>query len=654
MLTKGVIHFQKLPSLSNLEHWNRCDASQRKNRSLGGLLILVSLFSTVLSSPAFAGTPASPQGPNVISSVIRGAEVVETVFPGEFSEDLRSIPRLQAPLPGQAIEINPRQQHGGPTVSPPLTIPKVDPLLQSLGRGSFRTQNALRAPSSFDTPLLNFAGQGFSGFVPPDTVGDAGPSHYIQMINGPTGGASFVIYNKSGGILVAQTALETLATSGACITGGGDPIVLYDPLADRWLMSEFANTGNHLCVYISKTNDPVAGGWWTYDFTTPNFPDYPKYAVWPDAYYVSSNENNPAAYALDRTKMLAGLPATSLRFTAPSLPGFGFQALTPADLDGATPPPAGAPGYFMRQVDDELLLGAVTPNDYLEIWAFHADFVTPANSTFTKLPNVLVADFDSDLCGVLFVGCIPQPGTPTTLDPIREVIMWRVQYRNFAGAEKLVGNFAVDVNGLDHAGIRWFELNKTVPAGWLLAQQGTYSPDAAGRWMGSIAMDGCRNIALGYSVSSSTVFPGIRYAGRLASDAPGTLPQGENSIVAGLSSQTFSIRWGDYSSMNVDPADDRTFWYTNEYVVSGFWTTRIASFQFPSCGPKICDADSDGDIDKLDLALISKARGQTAQPGDQRDANGDGKIDVRDVKICIPQCTRPNCFTQSPPFPAEG
>jgi hypothetical protein len=252
----------------------------------------------------------------------------------------------------------------------------------------------------------------------------------------------------------------------------------------------------------------------------------------------------------------------------------------------------------LRQVDDELQFGQHTANDKIEVWAFHADFARPQKSTFIKLPDIPIADFDSDLCGVDFVGCIPQPGTSTLLDPLREVVMWRVQYRNFAGAEKLVGNFVVDVNDFDdHAGIRWFELKKNVPTGWSLAQQGTYSPDAEGRWMGSIAMDGCRNIALGYSVSSESVFPSIRYAGRLVSDAPGKLPQGENSIMAGTASQTAIIRWGDYSSMNVDPTDDRTFWYTNEYIApGGLWTTRIATFKFSDvdmAGRRInCRADS--------------------------------------------------------------
>ncbi|MGR8997988.1 MAG: hypothetical protein ACU88J_02945 [Gammaproteobacteria bacterium] len=584
MLTNSVIHYSKIPDLFNREHCDHNNASQRKTQPPRELLILACVFSTVLSSLSFAGPAATPPDPNII----RGAEVVETVIPSEFNGDLSSLPHVHAPLSGQAIEINPRQQHGGPTVFPPPAFPQLDPLLQSLGRASSLTLSPLRSRSSFAIPKLNFEGQGFSGFAPPDPVGDVGPRHYIQMINGPTGSASFMIYTKSGRVLAPQTALQTLATSGACATGRGDPIVLYDPLADRWLMSEMANTLTDLCVYISKTNDPVKGGWWIYDFTTPELTDYPKYAVWPDAYYVSSNESSPAAYALDREKMLAGLPATSLRFTAPFLPVFGFQALTPADLDGRTPPPAGAPGYFIRQVDDELHYNAFTANDYLEIWTFHADFAAPANSTFTKLPNVPVADFDSDLCGVNFVGCIPQPGTFTLLDPIREIVMWRVQYRNFAGSEKLVGNFVVDVNDFDdHAGIRWFELNKTAPADWSLAQQGTHSPDSAGRWMGSIAMDGCQNIALGYSISSESVFPSIRYAGRMASDDPGTLPQSENSIVAGLSSQTSSIRWGDYSSMNVDPADDRTFWYTNEYILSnGSWATRIATFKFPRCKAK--------------------------------------------------------------------
>jgi hypothetical protein len=350
----------------------------------------------------------------------------------------------------------------------------------------------------------------------------------------------------------------------------------------------------------------VAGGWFLYGFITPNFPDYPKYAVWPDAYYVSTNEANPAAYALDRTNMLAGLPATSQRFTAPDLAGFGFQALIPSDLDGP-PPPAGSPNFFMRHRDDEVHNAGSndTTQDFLEIWEFIVDFVTPANSTFTQVADIPVAEFDSDLCGLTSFFCFPQPGTATTLDPLREVIMWRLQYRNFGTHETLVGNFVTDVTGTDQGGIRWFELRRTPPGvgAWALFQEGTYSPDADNRWMGSIAMDQAGGIALGYSVSSGTTFPSIRYVGRVSTDPLGTMPLGEVTAVAGAFSQSGTTRWGDYSSMNVDPIDGCTFWYTNEFVGDGLpngfgngtgnWTTQIIRFDLPSClnQPPVCDAN---------------------------------------------------------------
>jgi PKD repeat protein len=440
---------------------------------------------------------------------------------------------------------------------------------------------------AFTTPNLNFAGQGFTGAVPPDTVGDAGPNHYIQMVNNSEG-SIYTVYDKSGSNVAGPSLLQDLGSgSGNCATGSGDPIVLYDRLADRWLMSEFADIGNHLCVYISQTPDPVTGGWFLYDFTTPDFPDYPKYGVWPDAYYVSSNESAPAAYALDRANMLTGSAATSQRFTATQLAGFPFQALIPSDHDGASAPPSGAPNYFMRHRDDEVHnAGSNDPSkDFLEIWAFHVDWTTPANSTFTKIADIEVSEFESDLCGLVSFNCFPQPGTTQTLDPLREVIMWRLQYINFGSHETLVGNLVTDVDGTDHGGIRWFELRKTGSGAWTLNQEGTFAPDAASRWMGSIAMDKDGNIALGYSVSSTSVFPSIKYTGRLASDTSGTMTQGENTIINGTVSQTNAERWGDYSAMSVDPADDCTFWYTNEYVGSGGnWQTQIASFKFDSCG----------------------------------------------------------------------
>jgi subtilisin-like proprotein convertase family protein len=489
------------------------------------------------------------------------------------------VPRITRP---------PRATEPRPTAAPPNRLSE-----DALGRS-----NALDEWRVFSSPQLNFEGIPYSNARPPDTVGDAGPNHYIQMVNdGPTGSA-FAVYSKSGNLLAGPLSLQTLGGAGACASGRGDPIVLYDRLANRWLMSEIADTGNHLCVYISLTPDPISGGWLSYDFTTPNFPDYPKYAVWPDAYYVSTNEPSPAVYALDRQRMLSGQTATFHRFTAPELAAFGFQALIPGDHDGPAAPPAGSPNYFMRHRDDEAHnSGANNPAaDFLEIWEFHVDFATPANSTLTGPVNISIAEFDSSLCGLTSISCFAQPGTTNALDPLREVIMWRLQYLNRGTHQTLVGNFVTDVNGADRGGIRWFELRRIGAGSWTLFQQGTHSPDADNRWMGSIAMDKDGNMALAYSVSSSSVFPSIRYTGRLSGDPAGQL-QAETTLIAGGASQTGSpgaTRWGDYSAMSVDPADDCTFWYTNEYIPAGTvqWRTRVGTFKFDTCQIPIVPAIS--------------------------------------------------------------
>jgi hypothetical protein len=548
------------------------------------LALILTAGTLSLATPVLAAKSAAPV-------VIKGAVQSEPVTPAIFSGDIRSLPTLPARKPGDAVREIPRIQHprtqpAATNASPAAAIPPaIDPLLanqQNVQAGS--------ANRAFSSLLVDIPGTSYTGVVPPDPVGDVGPNHYIQMVNSGSG-AVFSVYNKTGGLIAGPTALSTLWTAGgACASGLGDPIVLYDNLAQRWLMSEFASVGNHLCVYISQTSDPIAGGWYLYDFAVPQFPDYHKYAVWPDAYYVSTNESDPAAYALDRNKMLSGLPATYQRFTAPGNLAFPFQSLTPSDQDGATPPPVGAPNYFMRHRDDEAHNpGANDPTkDFLEIWEFHVDFTTPANSSFTGPIEVDVSEFDSDLCGLSAFLCFPQPGTTRRLDPLREVVMWRLQYRNFGDHESLVGNLVTDLDGTNHGGIRWFELRKTGAAPWTAYQEGTYGPDEASRWMGSAAMDNAGNIALGYSVSSTAVFPSLRYAGRLATDPAGTLPQGENVILNGNFSQTSTSRWGDYSSMNVDPADDCTFWYTGEYATSGSsWGTRIASFRFPDCGGSV-------------------------------------------------------------------
>ena len=532
-----------------------------------------------------------------------GAQGSAPVAPGVFAGDTRELPIIPTWHAGETIRQAAPRRITHPQAARVQPIPQLqpDPLLE------VQTRSRVGVPRVFTPPELDFAGQGFTGVVPPDTEGEVGANYYIQAINSNLG-TTVTIYDKStGGVVSGPFTLSDLWNAGGpCVSGGGDPIALYDPLASRWLLSEFASAGNHLCVYLSRNNDPIGGGWLNYDFITPEFPDYPKYAVWPDGYYVTTNESAPAVYALDRAKMLAGQAATFQRFTAPSLSGFGFQALTPADLDGNTPPPPGSDAFFVRHRDDELSPPAVAGSDQLEVWQLHADFTTPANSVFSMATSIAVAEFNSNLCGVANVDCIPQPGTSQHLDALREIVMWRAQYRNFNTYQTLVGNFVTNADGAGTAGIRWFELRRTGLGAWGLFQEGTYAPDSDSRWTGSIAMDGSGNMALGFSISSSAVFPGMRYTGRLSADGLGAMTQPEVTVAGGSFSQTGIDRWGDYSAMNVDPVNDCTFWATNEYITAGgTWATRITRFRYdpptcvdapaPTCGNNVKEVGEDCD-----------------------------------------------------------
>jgi hypothetical protein len=376
---------------------------------------------------------------------------------------------------------------------------------------------------------------------------------------------------------------------GGCQSNFGDPVVMYDDLADRWLLSQFDLSGTlGLCIAISTTPDPT-GTYFLYNFSTPAFPDYFKFGVWPDGYYMSTNTGSPNQYwahVFDRNKMLAGQPATRQ--------GFGGIAnfLMPADVDGTTPPPSGAPGIFYTMYDQGY------PNhpagvDRLALYHFHVDWNTPANSSFTLAQELPLAAYNYTVCGFFVQNCISQPSTSQTIASLSYWPMFRFQYRNFGGSdERMVGNFTVDLNNTNKAAIRWFEVHKN-GGSYSLFQEGTYAPDNAHRWMGSIAMDKMGNIALGYSVSNNTnpsVIPSIRYATRLTTDPLGTL-QGEATMWAGTGVQTGVVRWGDYSNMVVDPVDGCHFWYTTEYHDTndtGFgWNTRVGVFKIPECDGNI-------------------------------------------------------------------
>lgn len=552
-------------------------------RRLFGLLMILSLVGLIIWIPADLTRTAeqmgqrSPAGINLLAGREtqgddQGFWVSEPVEP-VLTRAARDLPPSEV-LPTLDREINPRMNFG-PQPETDFDAPsRPDPLLE------LQAEAPPAQTTGIETPIFNFNGQGYTFLNPPDTNGAVGKDHYIQLINA----TRVAIYDKYTGNLVIPTF--SLSALGGCATNNGDPIVLYDQLADRWFLSEFG-PGNSLCTYVSQTPDPT-GAYYSYQFNTPSFPDYPKYGLWHDAYYATTNETSPAVYALNRSAMLAGLPATAQRFTAPGLAGFGFEALTPADLDGMTQAPAGSPNYVMRHVDTEAHNVVGYPNnDILEIWAFSVDWVTPANSTFTKIADILTAEFDSTLCGLTSFYCMGMPGVPqgatNSLDPLREVIMHRLAYRNFGSHEVLVGNFVTDI-GNNIGGVRWFELRKVGAGAWALYQEGTYAPTTLdNRWMGGIAMDGSGNIALGYNVSSQTIYPSLRYAGRLATDPLGTLPQGEYTLIDG-SAINGSNRYGDYSAMSIDPIDDCTFWFTGEWNDATQWKTRIGAFRFDACG----------------------------------------------------------------------
>jgi hypothetical protein len=520
---------------------------------------------------------------------LQGAMSIEAKTFESLDVDLKTLRILPAWKQGDRLqEVNPRQHYDREDrvieilkKRVPDPLPRIDPLL-GFQRRAFENLGAFSKARELEPGKINIEGQAFTGVNPPDVSGDVSKDHYIQAINS-VDGTSYTIYKKADGSVEAGP-FQLSDLGGQGVTGLGDPIVLYDHLANRWLLSEFTRTpGNAVHVYISKTPDPVAGGWHHYRFDTPTFPDYPKFGVWPDAFYMTSNESDgPAVYAFDRTKMLEGNPQASLqRFLADQLSGFGFQALTPVDLDGAAAPPSGSPFYVMRHRDDEVhnVNSHVAGQDFLELYELRIDWANPANSTMVGPNSLSIAEFDSDLNGLTAFSCFPQMGSNIRLDPLREVIMHRLPYRNFGTHETIVGSFVTDVDGQDHGGVRWFELRKTAGGNWVVHQEGTYAPDSHSRWMSSIAMDGSGNITIAFNVSSTTMFPSLRYAGRLASDPMGTMPRGEVTLINGTAPNA-SSRYGDYSTLSVDPADDHLFWFTGEYNPARTWSTRIGTFRF--------------------------------------------------------------------------
>jgi subtilisin-like proprotein convertase family protein len=551
------------------------------------LLCWVALVLTA-SAPAFAQPVASQASKFALSPQLSSLPPDQTEKPPDAGPETKTVP-----LKIFRVDAEPE-------------APAVDPVVQDEA-----------PPESVAPPSLSFAGlssadnQTAFGFQvsPPDTDGDVGPNHYVQVVN-----LMFRVFDKAGNPLTAPLKVSSIFAPLGNPCGprdDGDPIVLYDPLADRWMLSQFctvADPFNHQVIAISKTPDP-SGAWYLYDFPMPNikFNDYPKFGVWPDAYYMTDNQFNQAGtaflgagvFAFDRTKMLAGNPAAGYIYFDVENGNTAIGGMLPADIDGLNPPAPGSPGLFAYFTATEF----ADPADAIRLFAFHADFANPAASTFTEMAEspVVVAPFDPR--SPTGRDDIEQPAPATSgafLDSIADRLMFRLQYRSFGTHESLVVNHTVNVSGVApttpasyQAGVRYYELRRPINGSFSVQEQATFAPDSHNRWMGSAAMDGSGNLAVAYSASSLTLHPSLYYAGRLASDPPNGLFQGEGILVSGTGVQTGTgSRWGDYSALSVDPADECTFWFTSEYYTAASqaastvgWLTRIGKFNLPDCTP---------------------------------------------------------------------
>lgn len=553
------------------------------------LCVASSLVALLAASPVAAATDGV--------SLIYAAAVGST-------PPLRELPAAEDPVAaGEPQAINPLGRFERPPLSERAAV-ATDPVLQD----SFGPDSLAAMPATF----VNFAGQGNAqGYLPPDTTGAVGPSHYVQAVN-----VRLAVYGRTGTLAAGfpkdiSVLWAGLPAASLCKAhNDGDPIVLYDRLADRWMVSQFAVEGgggdNAQCIAVSKTGDPT-GAWWAYQFDWGSkMNDYPHFGIWPDGYYMTVNQFTSTGYGgagvavFERDRMLTGdAGARMIKFdtqnVSPIWSNLGGQL--PADLDGLDTPPAGTPG-FVFQWDDSTWIGDA--NDTMRIWEVEVDWGAGTgrmglSGNYTPDHLLATADATPLQCEPGATPgqsrpCLKQPGTKIRLDDIADGrFMFRVGYRWFGSHDALVAMNTVTGSAAYRAAPRWYELRGLAAGVPVIHQQGTYAPDTIHRWMGSIAMDREGNIGLGYSrMDAATGVPaGIAYTGRRRSDPLGTMPQGEVVLQAGGGAQTStSNRWGDYSTLTLDPTDDCGFWYTNEYYSSsspGSWKTRVGAFRFDSC-----------------------------------------------------------------------
>lgn len=447
-----------------------------------------------------------------------------------------------------------------------------DPLLEK----DSQTRNLRTARS----PISNFDGAisgVHSGAVPPDPTGAIGPNHYIHSWN-----SGFAIFDRAGNLLMPHASLGMIWPGKT----NGDPIVLYDRYADRFVITQFDSTDQDgdpfaLLLAVCQGPDPVNDGWYTYRYEFSTFQDYPHYGIWHDGYYITTNSipNGQDVYVVNRNKMLAGDPdAEIVGFNLAGASPNPQSVFAPMPMNSVGPqlPDSSLPGYIMLLQDDSYAGGV----DRLEYWEVDLDWDTIENSSISSSSDINTTAFDS-FTAAFGTGEVEQPLTGQDLDGVTGVISYTMNYWNFGGTNSATVNFNVDVNGDNGLlGIRWMELRETA-GNWSVFQEGTYAPnDGLNRFMGNMCMDANGNIGLAYSVGNNSTFAGLRYTGRFATSPLGDMDVAEEVIVNGGGSQTFSNRFGDYSHITLDPLDFQTFWYTSEYIANtNQWRTRITSFK---------------------------------------------------------------------------
>ncbi len=550
--------------------------------------------------PSKAQAQPGPGSPAAAANSASGPDVVQLIGPVRLDQRLKDLPYIP-PAPHIEKRLRKPYEKRGASRSQTPGLARFESLINGM----------LQPVPSMPSPLLTFGGISLLGAgagFPPDTNGDVGPNHYVQSVND-----SFRVFDKSGNPLTPAITFNSffadLGDSTPCGTNlnEGDPFVFYDQLADRWVITDFAwPTVNgepappfYECIGVSQTPDPT-GDYFLYALQTdPEMPslfgDYPKFGLWPDAYYLTLNgffpEPNPLeafavrVYALDRASMIAGGLSNAVGFTIFSLSGVGAlghaTTLIPASFRTGDPPPAGEPEFLLAVdgTEDEMLT-------QVKGWLFHVDFVTPANSTLgvgaLHAPNALITV--SPFLNA-FDDKVPQPGTVVGLDAVGDRMMTPVVYQNRNGKESLYADKTVFLTFYGPSAIRWYQFDVTggtFPDTPVQQQDWSNGDDGLWRFMPSIAVDANGNVAIGYSVSSQSIFPGIRYAGRRPTDPLNDLSQGEAIMTVGRGSQTNSTRWGDYTMTTIDPSDGLSFWHTNEYYRAGNegWFTRVGKFQF--------------------------------------------------------------------------